>query len=108
MFGIGKMEHNLYILSTVVENHFTHFIRSEEMTLAKWHKFLGHPSITTLKHMPQLHGQFRDEVVRAIEHCETCIRAKHTREPFPLLQRRSEYLFELMQLMCGGHTVIKV
>lgn len=30
---IGKMERNLYVVDAVVENHFTHFFRAEEMTL---------------------------------------------------------------------------
>lgn len=106
VLGIGKMEHNLYILNTIVENHFIHFLRTKEITLSKWHNFLGHPSLTTLRYMPQLNGQFREEVVRAIEQCEVCMRAKHTRDHFPLLQRRSENMFDM--LMYGALTVMKV
>lgn len=33
LIGTGRMQHNLYILDTIVENHFTHLFRTEEMTL---------------------------------------------------------------------------
>lgn len=33
IIGMGKMENNLYVLETVVENHFTHLFRAEDMTL---------------------------------------------------------------------------
>lgn len=52
--------------------------------------------------MPQLTGQFREAAVRAIEQCEVCMRAKHTRDPFPLLQRRSENLFDLIHADVWG------
>lgn len=102
VLGIGKMEHNLYVLNTLAENHFTYFLKNEEMTVAKWHKFLGHPSLSTLRHMPQLRGQFREEAARAIEQCEVCMRAKHTRDPFPLLHRRSDNLFEMIHADVWG------
>lgn len=94
--GTGIMERNLHIFETTVENHFTHLFRAADMTLEKWHQFFGYPSISTLKHMSQLSGQ--KEAVQAVEQCEICMRAKHTRDPFPLLHRRTDQLFELVHV----------
>lgn len=49
---IGKMVKNLYVLEIVVEKYFCNMFDPREMTISQWHIFLGHPSITTLKHMP--------------------------------------------------------
>lgn len=78
----GRMERNLYIFETTVENHFLHLFRTEDMTLERWHQFLGHPSISTMRHMNQLSGMFRQQAVEAVEQCEICMRAKLTRDPF--------------------------
>lgn len=99
------MDMNFYIFETVVENHFTHLFRTEEMSLQDWHRFLGHPSITTLKHMPQLSEKFVAEQVQAIEQCEVCMKAKMTGDPFPILNRRSQELFELLHAdICGPYS----
>lgn len=81
---------------------FTHLFRTEDMTLEKWHQFLGHPSFSTLKHMKQLSRLFQQQVVVAIKQCEICLRAKHTREPFPLLNRRTYQPFELVHADVWG------
>lgn len=91
------MERNLYIFETVVENHFTHFFKAEDMTLEKWHNFLGHPSLSTLRYMKQLNGQFVTDAVRAIENCGICMWARQTRDSFPILNRRTKHLFELIR-----------
>lgn len=96
------MDRNLYVLDTVVENHFTHFFKAEDMTLEQWHSFLGHPSLTTMKHMKQLSGRFHEAAKQAIQNCEICIKAKHARDPFPLLNRRTSQLFELVHADLWG------
>lgn len=90
------MDRNLYILETTVENHFTHLFRTEDMTLETWHQFLGHPSVSTLKHMKQLSHLFKQEAVTTIEQCDICMRAKQTRDHFPVLNRRTNQSFELV------------
>lgn len=96
------MERNLYVLDTVVENHFTHYFRVEEMTLDKWHRFLGHPSLSTMKHMSQFNGRFHKDAVRVVEQCKICMKAKQTRDPFPLLHRRTEQLFDMVHADVWG------
>lgn len=102
VIGIGKMEKNLYVMETVSENHFCHFFREEDMNLEKWHQFLGHPSLSTLQHMKNLRSQFKQEIVEAIKTCKICMRAKQTRDSFPILNRRSAFLFDLVHADVWG------
>lgn len=39
MLGIGKMVKNLYVIESVVENHFCNFFKPQDMTVDKWHAF---------------------------------------------------------------------
>lgn len=52
--------------------------------------------------MSQLSGRFRSDAVRATENCDICMRAKFAREPFPLLNRRSDFLFEIVHADLWG------
>lgn len=51
ILGIGKALGNLHVIEAVVKNHYCNLFDPKEMTLEKCHVFLGHPFITTLKHM---------------------------------------------------------
>lgn len=96
LLGMEKMKGNLYVMETVSENYYCNFFNRRDMTVADWHVFLGHPSITTMKHMKVLNGKFHDEALKVLENCDICNRAKQTREPFPVLNRRSSSLFEIV------------
>lgn len=90
------------MMETVVENHCCNMFDLKGMTIQKWHVFLGHPSITTLKHMKMFSGQFTDEIIEAIRNCEVCLKAKQPRESFPILNERSDELFELIHVDIWG------
>lgn len=51
LLGVGKMKGNLYVLDTVSEKYYCSFFNHREMSVENWHVFLGHPSLTTMKHM---------------------------------------------------------
>lgn len=102
VIGIGKMERNMYIMDAVEENHFCHFFRTKDMTLEKWHSFLGHPSWSTLQHMKHLRGTFKQDMIEALQNCEICMRAKQVRDSFPILNRRAASLFELVHADVWG------
>lgn len=72
------------------------------MNLQDWYEFLGHPSLTALRHMPHLNGKFLDDQVQAIAQCEICFKAKMTRDPFHVLNRRTNALFELIHADVWG------
>lgn len=65
VLGVEKMMKNLYML------------------------YIGHPSITTLKHMRCITCGLTKEIITKLEQCEVCLKAKQIREPFPILNRRA-------------------
>lgn len=70
------MVNNLYVIGTIAENHFCNMFDPKEMTIKKWHIFLGNPSPFAMKHMKSLSGMFIESVVQALENCEVCMKAK--------------------------------
>lgn len=99
---IGKLEKNLYVIESTVENHFCNFFNPKEMTLENCHVFLGHTSLSTLRHMKVLKGQFTHDILESIKNCEICVKAKHCKDPFPILNQRSDDLFELIHTYVWG------
>lgn len=81
------MKGNLYVLDTVSENYYCSFFHRRDMSVEDWHAYLGHPSITTMKHMKMLNGRLHTEILRVIESCEVCIKAKQARNSFSILNR---------------------
>lgn len=68
---MGKMRENLYIYEEVIERHFCNLFKPMEMSLRSWHTFLGHPSITTMKHLPFLMEQHDEESFEVLRNCES-------------------------------------
>lgn len=102
VLGMGKLMKNLYVIESIVENHFCNMLDPGEMTAQQWHVYIGHPSITTLKHMRCVSGSLTEEVVAELEQCEICLKAKQSSDPFPVLNRRTENLFNLVHADLGG------
>lgn len=92
VLGIGKMVNNLYVIETAMENHYCHLFDPRDMDIHKWHVFLGHPSISAMRHMAVFKGLFSEESVKTIEKCEICLLAKQSRNEFPVLHRRTSDL----------------
>ncbi|KAL0303359.1 UNVERIFIED_CONTAM: hypothetical protein Sradi_6204000 [Sesamum radiatum] len=61
-------------------------------TSSLWHKRLGHPSFTVLKHIVPLHAS------ETLEHCDICPLSKQERLPFHPCGIRSNACFELIHL----------
>lgn len=102
ILSTGRMRGNLYIFEEVVERQYCNFFRPMDMSLASWHVFLGHPSITTMKHYKFLRDAHSDESFNMLQDCDVCIRAKQARSPFPQLQRRTNSIFELVHADVWG------
>lgn len=98
LWGVGKMKRNLYLIEYVLEKYYCNFFNSKDMTVQKLHVFLGHPSITTMKHMNIIDGKFHADDLKVLENHEVCTKAKETRDPFPTLNRRFEELFKLVHV----------
>lgn len=90
------MKNNLYFIVSLTEDMYYTFFNSGSMLAKEWHIFLGHPSITTMRHLCIGETKFTSEALKEVEKCEICIKFKQTRESFPILNRRSSFLFEMV------------
>lgn len=102
ILGIGKMVNNLYLMETVAENYYCNLFDSRSLSAKQWHIFLGHPSLTTMKHIKGISVEFTDVIVQELEQCEICFKTKQCREPFPVLERRTAHLFDLVHADIWG------
>lgn len=91
-----------------MERQYCGFFKADEMSIKDWHVFMGHPSITTMKHMKLISTNEDREGLETLKNCEVCMRAKQTRNPFPQLERRTSDLFELVHAIFGVHMVKNV
>lgn len=55
-----------------------------------------------MKHLDIGEGRFHFEVLQILENYEICLKAKQTREEFPILNRRSQSLFEMLHVDLWG------
>ncbi|KAF5812881.1 putative RNA-directed DNA polymerase [Helianthus annuus] len=93
---IGRQENGLYFLGkdgNVVNMCFNSVVKSN-----LWHSRLGHPSDQVLAALKDVLN------VNSIEHgpCDVCHRSKQIRVPFPLSDRKSKELGELVHLDLWG------
>ncbi|GJS51998.1 putative RNA-directed DNA polymerase [Tanacetum coccineum] len=97
LMGIGRQVNGLYFFDKL-EGNIMHSNMSNS-TLFKWHDRLGHPSdqvLEELKHDLYLKNNIDNKS------CEICLKAKQTREPFPLSEHKSTALGELVHLDLWG------
>lgn len=85
IMGIGKMTRDLYVIEATLENHYCHLFNPKEMRIEKLHAFLGHPSLSTLKHMKMFAGKLIEANMKLFENCNICMKAKKCRDPFHVL-----------------------
>lgn len=76
ILGIGKMINNLYVIEIVAENYYCNLFDSRSLSAKQWHIFLGHPSLTTMRHIKGISADFTDVIVKELEQCEVCFKAK--------------------------------
>ena len=69
-------------------------------SLDLWLARLGHPSFKVTKLVPAIDVRKNSEILN--KHCDTCYRAKHTRDSFPLSDNKSSNLFELIHCDLWG------
>lgn len=96
LVGVGRMHDNLYLMDIIIENHYISFFNPRDMSLNDWHIFKGHPSVSVMQHMNFPKGRQYDEAVKIIENYEVCIKAKQSRDSFPVLNKRTTELFEMV------------
>ncbi|GKA00532.1 ribonuclease H-like domain-containing protein [Tanacetum coccineum] len=96
--GIGRQFNGLYLFDVdnackIVSNSF---ISTCFVSKTLWHQRLGHPAdpvLDALKDSLNLNNHSTSDHL-----CDTCNKAKHTREPFPLSDHKSSKIGELVHL----------
>lgn len=96
------MKENLYIINSPTENCYVNFFNPKKLSIMEWHISLGHPSFTTMIHMQFLDKNELKDAASLIEGCDICAKAKQTRNPFSILNRRSHSSFELVHADIWG------
>lgn len=102
ILGVGKMEKNLYIMQGPAEAFHVSFTNPKNLSLAEWHVCMGHPSLQTMKHMKVFTDKQLLDIDDVIKDCEVCVQAKQSRDVFPILNRRTEGLFEMVHVDLWG------
>lgn len=99
------MKFNLYIINSEIE-HNVYFSNPKKLSVMDWHISLGHPSYTAMKHLQLIDKKELEACADQIESCEVCAKAKQSRNSFPVLNRRSNALFEIVHAdVWGPYTV---
>ncbi|RVW89802.1 Retrovirus-related Pol polyprotein from transposon TNT 1-94 [Vitis vinifera] len=106
IIGRGTKRGGLYYmedLSVGRAHHTQHTLDVKEKELWLWHRWLGHPSFTYMKHLfPDLFSQLKNFDFQ----CETCILAKSHRASFPLHLNKKDTPFALIHSDVWGPSPI--
>lgn len=90
LIGMGKCNGGLYRMDSVVKEQKA-FMTALDVEV--WHKRLGHTSESKLSQVKLL-GNFVNKLNSKV--CDSCVRAKHTRLPFPSSNIKSDACFDLI------------
>lgn len=98
LLGVDKMKGNLYVINSITGSYYCNFFNPRDMIVQEWHIFLGHPSITTMKHVKILGGKLFNKALQVVEMCEVYVKVKQTIGKFPVLHRRSNHMFDIVHV----------
>ncbi|CAL2245576.1 unnamed protein product [Prunus armeniaca] len=106
ILGRGTKRGGLYYVddfSPGMANSVTHPFDSKQKQIWLWHRRLGHPSFSYMKHLiPDLFSGFKDSDFT----CDTCILAKSHRVPYPLSTNKCTTPFTLIHSDVWGPSPI--
>ncbi|KAJ9566879.1 hypothetical protein OSB04_002845 [Centaurea solstitialis] len=77
-----------------ISGYFVCSVTSSDTFVTLWHKRLAHTNIKNIEKM-QAKGMLTLDK-KDFEKCETCVRSKFTKKPFPSVKRRNTSLLELI------------
>ena len=97
LIGVGKREDGLYFFYNLPQ--ITTMKVDGPNSLDPWHKRLGHPSLKITKLLPLVDCK---EAGVLYYHCDVCLRAKQTRDKFPLNENKASDMFELIHCDLWG------
>lgn len=95
LIGMGKQAGGLYIMESMREEGKAMSVKVDSTV---WHQRLGHASFTKLQKLNFLSNLSRDDC----SDCDSCLRAKHTRLPFPISSIITKSCFELLHCDLWG------
>ncbi|GKD73081.1 putative RNA-directed DNA polymerase [Tanacetum coccineum] len=93
LIGAGDCEDGLYKMG-MFENNRHAMMTTQSM----WHKRLGHPSSSRLYHL----DFFKNTSLDSKFFCDSCVKAKFTRLPFPISVTKTNACFELIHCDIWG------
>ncbi|KAK9063535.1 hypothetical protein SSX86_017405 [Deinandra increscens subsp. villosa] len=93
LIGVGDCNNGLYKMGMMGSER-----RAMMTTLDTWHKRLGHPSSSKLSHIDFL----KNISVNSKEFCDSCIKAKFSRLPFPVSTNKTNACFDLLHCDVWG------
>ena len=106
IIGRGTKRGGLYYMDDFTSgkaNNVRHTTSIKEKQIWLWHRRLGHPSFSYMKHLlPNLFSNLHDLDFK----CETCILAKSHRVPFSISLNKSEVPFTLIHSDVWGPSPI--
>ncbi|KAK1406643.1 hypothetical protein QVD17_42133 [Tagetes erecta] len=93
LVGVGQYKDGLYEMELVRDKR-----QAMMTTLSTWHKRLGHPSNSKLQHVDFLKNYPKNSK----DFCDSCIKAKFTRLPFPVSTTKTYDCFDLLHCDIWG------
>lgn len=94
LIGTGEQRDGAYFFRAVPRARTSKVTGVDEQEL--WHRRIGHPSRKLLSFLPVVKSRvgYRDSG----DFCDICLRAKQTRESFPLIINKTDDCFSLIQV----------
>ncbi|GKC56890.1 ribonuclease H-like domain-containing protein [Tanacetum coccineum] len=101
ILGTGNESGGLYLFDLQSNKNIgnVNLVYSFHVSKTLWYSMLGHPADQVLV---VLKNDLNLSKVTDVSACEVCLRAKQTREPFPLSDHKSEKLGDLVHLDLWG------
>ncbi|KAJ1695814.1 hypothetical protein LUZ63_012512 [Rhynchospora breviuscula] len=110
--GVGEMRDGVYFYHSIASARASHVSKSEDGLM--WHRRMGHPSTQTTLLLPGVKNDSFDTKRK----CDICLRAKQTRDVFPISLNKAVEPFELVHCdiwgpyrqpsHCGAHYFLTV
>ncbi|KAJ3699854.1 hypothetical protein LUZ61_003559 [Rhynchospora tenuis] len=112
LIGVGEMRDGIYLYHSIASARASHVSKSEDFLM--WHRRMGHPSTQTTLLFPGVKNDSYDS--KTI--CDICLKAKQTRDVFPISLNKAIESFELIHCdiwgpyrvasHCGAHYFLTI
>ncbi|KMQ81727.1 copia protein [Lasius niger] len=100
----NKSKSGLYKITLETKKEEMAYSIPKENMSTEWHKRLGHLSTTNMKKLTGMSTgiKLQNEMLKNLENCEICCKAKQTRLPFKTVRSKAKRLLQLIHTdLCG-------